>query len=80
MRTGMRLIAITVVLFLGFAIVIATGLPRLAAWQLEHCMGGASTGCQLSASALSYWWLAVLPLLIALTVLINWAIAGRRTA
>jgi hypothetical protein len=78
MSTGIRLIAITAALFLGFVLVVATGLPRLTAWQLEHCMGGASTGCQLSASVLSYWWLAVLPLFLALTVLINWAIAGRR--
>ena len=70
MRKFIQPVAIFGVLYLACCIGVQLGLPWLIAWQFGHC-SEPSPQCAATATVLSYWWLALFPLLGAATLLIN---------
>tara|TARA_R110002020_G_scaffold467126_1_gene690379 strand:- start:1008 stop:1250 length:243 start_codon:yes stop_codon:yes gene_type:complete len=80
MRKAARIIAIFALLYVASVAVIWIGLPELVAWNRGNCIGATSFTCSTSTWVLSYWWLALLPTLVMLTVLLNLAIGNRRAA
>ena len=66
-----RIVAIFVLLFFATSAAFRFGLPRLIRWHFAYCMGNDSAVCSTSAAFLSYWWLAVLPVLVATTLLVD---------
>ena len=80
MRAAGRIIAIFAVLYLVAVGVIWIGLPELIAWNRGNCIGITSLTCSASAWVLSYWWLALLPVLVVLTILLDLAMRIRRAA
>jgi hypothetical protein len=72
-------VAIFGFLYLGSCLVAQLGLPELIAWNFAHC-SEPSLACSVSATLLSYWWLALLPLIAIATLLINWLLATRHAA
>ena len=75
-----RLVAILVLLYLALGEAIGFGLPHLIRWHFAYCMDNESAICPASASFLSYWWLACLPVIVTATVLIDRAIEKRHAA
>ena len=75
-----RPLVIFLLLYLASCGVLYFGLPRLMAWHLAHCASGASVVCSASSAFLTYWWLALLPTLFVVTLLINRATAKRHAA
>lgn len=73
---------LAIFLFLCFAscAVLYLGLPRLMTWHFARCFDGASTICSASSVFLAYWWLALLPFLIVVTLFLDRAIARRHAA
>ena len=80
MRAAGRIIAIFAVLYLVAVGVIWIGLPELIAWNRGNCIGITSLTCSASAWVLSYWWLALLPVLVVLTILLDLVMRIRRAA
>jgi len=82
MRKLVRVVGIFVLLYAAAAGVVAIGLPRLISWQFATCMHDPHPPsiCSVSHLVLSYWWLAMLPILVVGTALTNWALFDRRAA
>ncbi|WP_211250712.1 hypothetical protein, partial [Arenimonas donghaensis] len=78
MRKAARIIAIFTLLYVASVAVIWIGLPELVVWNRGNCIGATSFTCSTSAWVLSYWWLALLPILVVLTILLDLAIGNRR--
>jgi hypothetical protein len=73
MRPLLRLAGIFIALCAGAACAIALVLPRLFDWHSARCAHDPlpSIICRISAPVLSYWWLALIPALVAATAIIN---------
>lgn len=78
MKNALRLTAIFVVLYINAGIVVWFGLPKLVEWHFAHCQEDALSLCSVSAPLLNYWWLAIFPVLVVATVLINLGLTRRR--
>jgi hypothetical protein len=75
-----RPVAIFLLLYLASSGALYVGLPRLMGWHVANCADRASAACSVSAAFLSYWWIAVLPVIVTATVLFNRTIAKRHAA
>ena len=73
-----RPLLVFVLLYLASGAALHLGLPSLMSWHFKHC-SAPSLACSISAAFLSYWWLALLPVLATATLLIN-RVVGRRHA
>lgn len=80
MRSVARMAATFVILYLAFSAVAALGVPELIAWNRRNCLGETSPTCSASILLLSYWWLAVTPALVVLSILLNRVVSRRRAA
>jgi hypothetical protein len=78
MRKLVRPVVIFGTLYFASCLVVQLGLPWLLAWHPGHCRQP-SLQCSASATALSYWWLALFPLLGVATLLLN-RVASRHAA
>jgi uncharacterized membrane protein len=74
-----RPIAIFALLYLAAGSVLYSSLPQLMAWHFANCTEP-SAMCSVSSTFLSYWWVALLPALIIITLLINQVLAKRHAA
>jgi hypothetical protein len=79
MPKSIRPILVFGLLYLGASVALSLVLPKLLAWHFEHCTEP-SVICSASAAVLSYWWLALLPVLGVATLLLNRAVAKRHAA
>ncbi|GAB3361949.1 hypothetical protein [Lysobacter tyrosinilyticus] len=79
MHRIVRPIAIFALLYLTFGSIFYIGLPRLIEWHFANCATSTAV-CSLSSTFLSYWWLALLPVLVIVTLLINRVFARRHAA
>ena len=80
MRAAGRIIAIFAILYLAAVGVTWIGLPELIAWNRGNCIDVTSLTCSASAWVLSSWWLALLPVLVVLSILLDLVIGTRRAA
>lgn len=80
MRTLFRPAGIFALLYASTIGIAAALLPRLIGWHFARCTHDPQTplSCSVSAWVLSYWWLALLPVLLATTALMNWVLFKRR--
>ena len=72
-----RLVAILLLLYVASSEAMEAGVPRLLRWNLANCPGSHSAACWASATLLSYWWLAILPVLAAAALAIDRGFAKR---
>lgn len=79
MRKVVRPVAIFVLLYLIASLILHLGMPHLLAWHEATC-ASPSRLCSSSTLFLSYWWLAWLPMLAIVTLLIDRILARRRVA
>jgi uncharacterized BrkB/YihY/UPF0761 family membrane protein len=47
-------------------------IPPLTSWHADNCATSNSSACSVAAAVLRYWWVTLVPLLVLLTIAINW--------
>jgi len=57
-------------------------IPQLSQWHLHSCasLPVSPIKCKIGADILSYWWIALLPVLLALSIAIEWLLSRRAAA
>lgn len=73
-----RPLAIFLLLYLASSGALYFGIPRLMAWHVANCVPRSSEICSATSIFLSRWWLAELPVLVLVTLLVNRAAARWR--
>ena len=78
---GNRLARIIVIFFASFfvlsALIILT-MPSLQSWFIHNCIASKAFTCKVSDVALAYWWLAVLPVMVIITIIVEFLFSKRQ--
>lgn len=79
MPRTIRVLAILFALYLVAALSLSRVVPAMLHWHQANCLESATFVCYWLRVVLSYWWIAVVPVLLAATLVLDRAMPKSRT-